>query len=196
VYRHGTAPATIRGYITENRTALGSLYAGRVRRRLLQQGGPTSLLGLLLSVDQVSMSTKLWEAASKSHCSSSWVWGKPNNIEYSTNMLDCAKSLAHNPEHSTDEFILPLVGLQQTGVDFHEVLRVGCGREHDIPAIDLSFDPLGLFRQKIEAVKSSLPPSLSQNGKEIEPAKFVEGAADIFDSRDRIGSPFHWGTCP
>jgi hypothetical protein len=58
VYRHGTAPATVRGYITENWTALGSLYAGRVRRRLFQQGGSTSLLGLLLSVDQVSMSTE------------------------------------------------------------------------------------------------------------------------------------------
>jgi hypothetical protein len=86
-------------------------------------------------------------------------------------MLDCAKSLAQNPEHSTDGLVLPLIELQQIGMDFHDVLRIGCGREHDITTIDLSFEPLRLFRQRVEEFKSSLPRSLSQNGKNIELVK-------------------------
>lgn len=53
---------------------------------------------------------------------STWIWRKPNNVPYSSYMLECAQSLADDPEYDTDVLILPLLRMQVLGDEYHDIL--------------------------------------------------------------------------
>ncbi|KIX99030.1 uncharacterized protein Z520_05491 [Fonsecaea multimorphosa CBS 102226] len=56
---------------------------------------------------------------------SAWIWRKPNNVPFSSYMLECAQSLADNPEYDTDVLILPLLRMQVLGDEYHNILLSG-----------------------------------------------------------------------
>lgn len=51
---------------------------------------------------------------------SSWIWRKPNNLHCTEYLLQCAESLAKDPEYETDPLILPLIQSQTLGDEYHE----------------------------------------------------------------------------
>lgn len=51
---------------------------------------------------------------------SSWIWRKPNNLHCTEYLMECAESLARNPEYETDVLILPLIQSQTLGDEYHE----------------------------------------------------------------------------
>ncbi|KAK5064818.1 hypothetical protein LTR84_000652 [Exophiala bonariae] len=51
---------------------------------------------------------------------SSWIWRKPNNLHCTEYLLECAESLAKDPEYATDPLILPLIQSQTLGDEYHE----------------------------------------------------------------------------
>lgn len=51
---------------------------------------------------------------------SSWIWRKPNNLHCTEYLLECADSLAKDPEYDTDPLILPLIQSQTLGDEYHE----------------------------------------------------------------------------
>lgn len=51
---------------------------------------------------------------------SSWIWRKPNNLHCTEYLMECAASLARNPEYETDILILPLIQSQTMGDEYHE----------------------------------------------------------------------------
>ncbi|KEF60822.1 uncharacterized protein A1O9_02384 [Exophiala aquamarina CBS 119918] len=52
---------------------------------------------------------------------SSWIWRKPNNLHCTEYLMECAESLAKDPEYETDVLILPLIQSQTLGDQYHEV---------------------------------------------------------------------------
>jgi hypothetical protein len=86
----------------------------------------------------------------------SWIWAKPNTLEYSDYILQCAKSISEEPEHPTDELILPLIQIQQIGDEYHKVLLVARNENHSQGVLDRIGVQVRSFKKRMQDLKDNL----------------------------------------
>lgn len=88
-----------------------------------------------------------------------WIWAKPNTLEYSEYILQCAKSISEAPEYPTDELVLPLIQLQQIGDEYHKVLRAGKDDGYSEGLLNRVGTHSRSFRKRVQDVRESLTPT-------------------------------------
>ena len=87
-----------------------------------------------------------------------WIWAKPNTLEYSDYILQCAQSISEVPEYFTDELILPLIQLQQIGDDYHKVLRVSGNEGYVSDQLDRIGTHTRFFQKQMQHLRDNLAP--------------------------------------
>ncbi|EXJ78958.1 hypothetical protein A1O3_08458 [Capronia epimyces CBS 606.96] len=92
-----------------------------------------------------------------------WTWSKPNTLEHSEYILQCATSLSEAPEYPTDGLILPLVQLDQTGDDYYNALCIGSNESHSQGRLDRVDAHLRSFRKSTQEIMNSLTPTASSS---------------------------------
>ena len=93
----------------------------------------------------------------------SWIWAKPNTLEYSDYILQCAKSISEEPEYPTDELILPLIQIQQIGDEYHKVLRVARNENHGQGVLDRIGVHVRSFKKRMQDLKDNLRPTAAHS---------------------------------
>jgi hypothetical protein len=93
----------------------------------------------------------------------SWIWAKPNTLEYSDYILQCAKSISEEPEYPADELILPLIQIQQIGDEYHKVLRVARNENHSQSVLDRIGVQVRSFKKQMQDLKDNLRPTAAHS---------------------------------
>lgn len=87
-----------------------------------------------------------------------WIWAKPNTLEYSNYILECARSISEAPEFATDELVLPLIQLQQIGDEYHKVLQIGRNESYCQRPLDRIGTHIRSFHKRIQDLRDNLTP--------------------------------------
>ncbi len=94
-------------------------------------------------------------------------WKRPNTLEHSDYMLECALSLQADSQYATDEFLLHLIQLQQLA---EEVDKTFAGNIADMPSDLLALQlqtNVKRFQTRLNTWRASIPFHLEKSGKTL-----------------------------